>query len=551
MSSIQPVFLTDFRNAYPECPEFGPVCAALSRGAAGRDVYPDFFLDDQTGLLFRHVVGGEDSVDKYRVCVPTSARAEVLKEMHDAPSSGHFGKDRTYIRSTQDFTWRNLRSDVEEYVATCAECQRHKAYTARARGIPTPIEAADGRWQAVALDIVSLATSEDGYDAAVVFTDMFTKQIFCAPVRLKGTTAESVAELFVFHVFRSQGLPKVLLSDRDAKFTSVFWERLFELLGTGLKFSASYHHQTNGQAERMNKTLEEALRIFAQGRPKSWPQQITMFEFAYNSSRHSVTGLAPFQLLYGEVPHTPASLLHGPQPRCPNATGFAEGLMSSQLAARDAIQHANRVFRERHAQARRGHAYREGEEVLLSSEHLSLRGEHPKFFPKFVGPFKIAALRGINTVELVIPRNSRFGLIDPVVNVDRLRPYRRRPPRLGPSEEDAQPEALVVDPRGGTWWEVEDVVASHRGPKKNRRFLVRYKGFGPAYDEWKAEHDVSPQLIKEYDELCRLAAPGGVTAAVPPVPQPARAKASTSGASSQRTQSQKQDRDARAARRRK
>ena len=93
-------------------------------------------------------------------------------------------------------------------------------------------------------------------------------------------------------------------------------------------------------------------------------------------------------------------------------------------------------------------------------------------------------------------------------------------------------------------------MVSHRGPGR-RMFLVRYKGFGPAYDEWKTEHDVSPQLIKEYDELCRLAAPGGVTAAVPPVPQPARAKASTSAASSQRTQSQKQDRDARAARRRK
>jgi hypothetical protein len=95
-------------------------------------------------------------------------------------------------------------------------------------------------------------------------------------------------------------------------------------------------------------------------------------------------------------------------------------------------------------------------------------------------------------------------------------------------------------------------VASHRGPGRNRRqFLVRYKGFGPAYDEWKAEHDVSPQLIKEYDELCRLAVPGGVTAAVSPVPRPARAKVSTSTASSQRAQSQKQDRDARAARRRK
>ncbi len=88
---------------------------------------------------------------------------------------------------------------------------------------------------------------------------------------------------------------------------------------------------------------------------------------------------------------------------------------------RDAIQHANRIFRERHAQARRGHAYREGGEGLLSSEHLSLRGEHPKFFPKFVGPFKIAALRGVDTVELSIPRRSQFGLIGTVVNLNRLR----------------------------------------------------------------------------------------------------------------------------------
>ncbi len=94
--------------------------------------------------------------------------------------------------------------------------------------------------------------------------------------------------------------------------------------------------------------------------------------------------LAPFQSLYGEVPHAPASLIHGPQPRCHSATVFAEGLMSSQLAARDTIRQANSLFRERHAQARRGHTYREGEEVLLSTEHLSLRGEHPKFFPMMI-----------------------------------------------------------------------------------------------------------------------------------------------------------------------
>ena len=145
-----------------------------------------------------------------------------------------------------------------------------------------------------------------------------------------------MAELFVFHVFRSQGLPKVLLSDKDSKFTSLFWERLFELLGTTLKYSASYHHQTNGQVERVNKTLAEALRIFVKGKPRDWPSKLVMFEFAYNSSRHRTTGFAPFELLYGELPHTPASLAFGSQPRGASATAFAEGLLSSQLAARDA-----------------------------------------------------------------------------------------------------------------------------------------------------------------------------------------------------------------------
>ena len=153
-------------------------------------------------------------------------------------------------------------------------------------------------------------------------------------------------------------------------------------------------------------------------------------------------------------------------------------------------------------------------------------------------------------MDLDIPPGARFGLIDTVVNIDRLRPYKRRPSQLGSSEEDDQPEALVVDPRGGTWWEVEDVMA-HRQRRDRRIFLVRYKGFGPSFDEWKREEDVSEQLIKEYDELCRLAGardPLVGTAPAPtlrkPAPAPKRLDRSRS------TQAQSRDRDERAARRR-
>ena len=67
--------------------------------------------------------------------------------------------------------------------------------------------------------------------------------------------------------------------------------------------------------------------------------------------------------------------------------------------------------------------------------------------------------------------DARFGLIDTVVNIDHLRPYKRRPPQLGSSEEGDQPDALVIVPRGGTWREVEDVMV-HRHQRHGRRFFL-------------------------------------------------------------------------------
>ena len=64
----------------------------------------------------------------------------------------------------------------------------------------------------------------------------------------------------------------------------------------------------------------------------------------------------------------------------------------------------------------------------------------------------------------------------------------------------------MSSPRGGTWWEVEDVVA-HVGTGSRRRYLVRYKGFSAAFDEWKRTCDVSDVLVRDYEELLEQARP--------------------------------------------
>ncbi|GKB72962.1 putative reverse transcriptase domain-containing protein [Tanacetum coccineum] len=51
-----------------------------------------------------------------------------------------------------------------------------------------------------------------------------------------------------------------IISDRDGRFTSRFWQTLQKALGTRLDISTAYHPQTNGQSERTIQTLEDMLR---------------------------------------------------------------------------------------------------------------------------------------------------------------------------------------------------------------------------------------------------------------------------------------------------
>lgn len=53
----------------------------------------------------------------------------------------------------------------------------------------------------------------------------------------------------------------MIVSDRDPHFTTRIWQSLHSLVGTSLKISSAYHHQTDGQNERTIKTLEDMLRV--------------------------------------------------------------------------------------------------------------------------------------------------------------------------------------------------------------------------------------------------------------------------------------------------
>ena len=108
------------------------------------------------------------------------------------------------------------------------------------------------------MDFITGLPKAQGRDCIFVVVDRLTK--FAHFFAISSTySAAQTAELFFREVFRLHGLPRSIVSDRDSRFLSHFWQELFRLCGTELTPSTSYHPQTDGQTEIVNKWVEGYL----------------------------------------------------------------------------------------------------------------------------------------------------------------------------------------------------------------------------------------------------------------------------------------------------
>jgi hypothetical protein len=80
-------------------------------------------------------------------------------------------------------------------------------------------------------------------------------------------------------------------------------------LGTQLAHSSSYHPQSDGQTEIVNKFLEGYLRCFVSDKQTKWLKWLPLAEWWYNTSFHTAIKMTPFMALYGYHPPSITSYL--------------------------------------------------------------------------------------------------------------------------------------------------------------------------------------------------------------------------------------------------
>ena len=171
-------------------------------------------------------------------------------------------------------------------------CQTIKYSTTAPNGLMHPLEIPDRVWEDLALDFIVELPNSKGYSTILLVVDRLTKYAHFGALPANYTVTK-VVELFCGMVIKLHGLPRTIVSDRDRIFTSQFWKKLFEMMGTRLKTSSAYHPQTDGQTEILNRYLEQYLMAFSSEHPNQWSSYLCWVEYHYNTSHQSAIQMSP------------------------------------------------------------------------------------------------------------------------------------------------------------------------------------------------------------------------------------------------------------------
>jgi len=236
------------------------------------------------------------------------------------------------------------------------------------------------------MDFITDLPSSDGFSCIFVVVDRLTKMIHLFPFKSIPSATET-ADCFMDHIFKFHGLPSEIISDRGPQFTSKFWSALCKSLNVEIKFSSPYHHQSNGQTERMNSIIEQYLRCFSNYKGTNWKHFLSLAEFSYNNAVQESTSSSPFFLNYGYHPrHSPIIPNQIEVPRAEEYTrDFKDLLEKMKINLRKSVE-VQKKFADKHR--KNPPEFKVGDKVWLDSS-LILRKGNKKFKPRKLGPYEI------------------------------------------------------------------------------------------------------------------------------------------------------------------
>ena len=369
-----------------------------------------------------------------------------------------------------------MREYVRTYVETCPRCRASKSLSLKPAGLLCPLSIPSRRWSTISLDfIVGLPITSEGHDSILSVIDSLSKMAHFIPTTATISAIDFV-QLFVDRVVRYHGIPRIIVSDRDPKFVSEFWKEFCQRFCIKRALSTAWHPQTDGQTERLNRTIEQMLRTYIQSREEEWSQLLPALELAYNCTPHSSTGLSPFEVMIGENPTRSQDLdvveVFPPLP-APQMTKAFQVLVDRAAAHLEQAKCQQKAYADK---SRRPLEFEVNDKVWVSTRYMAPSGNR-KFQQRYIGPYKVIQRIGKVAYKLDLPPSMA---VHPVFHVSLLVPDKQRPSDMS-IPPDWQP---IEETESGPVYEVEHIL-DQQGEGPTARYLIKWKGYPESEATWE------------------------------------------------------------------
>lgn len=152
-------------------------------------------------------------------------------------------------------------------------------------------------WQIISADYVGpLPRSRRGNQYLLVVADFFSKWVLLQPV--KSISSSGLCTILKDQWFLKNSVPEIIITDNATCFVSKDFKQVLDQYKIVHWLNSRYHSQAN-PVERVNRTVNAAIRSYVKEDQRLWDTRTTEIEMILNTSIHSSTGYTPYFVTHG------------------------------------------------------------------------------------------------------------------------------------------------------------------------------------------------------------------------------------------------------------
>lgn len=390
----------------------------ISEGCAGSDIINNYIIKNER--LYRKTVQGE------KLVVPKFARWKLMQKFHD--QIGHVGLKRCGEIIKSDYWFPKMTRFIKKYVTSCLECAYGKGEYGKPSGELHPIPKPSTPMVTLHIDHLGpFSKTNKGYQYILMIVDAFSKFLIARPSR----TINSIETIIILKdMFSLFGYPHRVISDRNLAFTSRVFKEFMQEHQIHHTLNAIACPRANGQVERYNRTLLDAMRTRNKD-PNMWTECLYDVVWGMNNTLNESLGYHPYEIMFSHR----GRLL-------PNLVGSEEtvSVADKRKTASQRLEQRAKVMKKNYDKRHKPEkTFQKGDLVLWKQAPTGgeVKNVNTKLQVLYSGPYVIQKVFSNSRYEIKSIKGMRgYKKFTGIVAADSLKAYLSAPPCSDTSSDD-------------------------------------------------------------------------------------------------------------------